>query len=88
MWDFRGLAGLVHFQHPVLRSVYAAVLKRANLRRWSRRAMKKKLRMRKKIPRGRQKQEADKGKAGEKRKEGDKSKEGEKKEEPSRSRLI
>jgi len=85
----RGLAGCVQLPTPVLRSVYAAVLKKGDPSPVEPQSDEEKAADEKKDSAGGDKgKEADKGKAGEKGKEGDKSKEGEKKESQSRSRLI
>src|SRR6266851_3048987 len=78
-----GWLDLSSFQHPVLRSVYAAVLKKGDPSPVEPQSDEEKIADEKKDSAGGDKgKEADKGKAGEKGKEGDKSKEGEKKEEP------
>ena len=78
-----GWLDLSSFQHPVLRSVYAAVLKKGDPSPVDPQSDEEKAADEKKDAAGSDKaKETDKGKDAEKGKEGDKSKEGEKKEEP------
>jgi tricorn protease len=78
-----GWLDLSSFQHPVLRSVYAAVLKKGDASPVEPQSDEEKAAEEKKDAAGGDKgKDADKGKEGEKGKEGDKGKEGEKKEEP------
>jgi tricorn protease len=78
-----GWLDLSSFQHPVLRSVYAAVLKKGDPSPVEPQSDEEKAAEQKKEAAGGDKgKETDKNKDGDKGKEGDKSKEGEKKEEP------
>ena len=78
-----GWLDLSSFQHPVLRSVYAAVLKKGDPSPVDPQSDEEKAADEKKDAAGSDKaKETDKGKDAEKGKGGDKSKEGEKKEEP------
>ena len=77
-----GWLDLSSFQHPVLRSVYAAVLKKGDPSPVEPQSDEEKAAEEKKDAAGGDKgKEADKNKAGDKAKEGDKSKEGEKRKE-------
>src|SRR6059036_453086 len=74
-----GWLDLSSFQHPVLRSVYAAVLKKGDPSPVEPQSDEEKAAEEKKDAAGGEKgKEADKNKAGDKAKDGDKSKEGEK----------
>src|SRR5205809_7535886 len=78
-----GWLDLSSFQHPVLRSVYAAVLKKGDPSPVEPQSDEEKAAEEKKDSAGGDKgKEADKNKAGDKAKDGEKGKEGEKKEEP------
>ncbi|PYU67734.1 MAG: protease, partial [Acidobacteria bacterium] len=80
-----GWLDLSSFQHPVLRSVYAAVLKKRDPSPVEPQSDEEKAADEKKDAAGGDKgKEADKNKEGEKDKEGEKGKEGQKKEEPVR----
>jgi len=96
MWDFpAGWLDLSSFQHPVLRSVYAAVLKKGDPSPVEPQSDEEKAADEKKDAAGGDKgkeagknKEGEKSKEADKAKEGEKGKEGEKKRSPSRSPSI